>query len=54
MLQLGKMQILEQEMDRVGVDVCGLTEVTCKGQGHFHMFRGHSHTVVYSGNEKKG
>ena len=51
MLQLNKMQILKHEMDKVGVDVCGLTEVRWKGQGHFHTSG--SHTVIDSGNEKQ-
>ena len=34
------------------MDVCGLTEVRWKGQGHFCTFGGH--TAIYSGNEKQG
>ena len=54
MLQLGKMQILEHEMERLKVDICGLTEVRWEGQGqgHFHTSKGH--TVIYSRNEKRG
>ena len=52
MLQLGKIQILKYEMERLEVDIWGLTEVRWEGQGHFHTSKGH--TVIYSGNEKRG
>ena len=42
MLQLGKLQIFGREMDRLRMDVCGLSEVRWSGQGHFT-------TMVYSG-----
>ena len=35
MLQLGKVQLLSEEMMRLGVDICGLSEVRWDGQGHF-------------------
>ena len=35
MLQLGKVQLLGDEMMRLGVDICGLSEVRWNGQGHF-------------------
>ena len=35
MLQLGKVQLLGDEMMRLGVDICGLPEVRWDGQGHF-------------------
>ena len=34
MLQLGKVQLLGKEMMRLGVDICGLSEVRWDGQGH--------------------
>ena len=39
-------------MERLKVDICGLTEIRWEGQGHFHTSKGH--TVIYSGNEKRG
>ncbi|CAF2370343.1 unnamed protein product [Rotaria sp. Silwood2] len=39
-------------MERVGVDICGLAEIRWEGQGHFNTTKGH--TVIYSGNEKRG
>ena len=49
MLQLG---ILGDEMMRLGVDICGLSEVRWNGQGHFTTLDGH--TVVYSGRLTQG
>ena len=47
MLQLGKVQLFGDEMMRLGVDICGLSEVRWNGQGHFTTLDGH--TIVYSG-----
>jgi len=47
MLQLGKVQLLCKEMMRLGVDICGLSEVRWHGQGHFTTLDGR--TIVYSG-----
>jgi len=47
MLQLGKVQLLGEEMMRLGVDICGLSEVTWDGQRHFTTLD--VHTIVYSG-----
>ena len=44
------MQILEREMERLKVDICGQTDVRWEEQGHFHTSKGH--IVIYSGNEK--
>ena len=52
MLQLGKLQILESEMERLRMDICGLAEVRWKGQGHFVTTSGN--TVVYSGQKEQG
>ena len=52
LLQLGKLQVLGREMDRIGVDICGLSEVRWKGQGHFTTREGH--TVIYSGEKVQG
>jgi len=51
MLQLGKV-LLGEEMMRLGVDICGLSEVRWDGQGHFTTLDGH--TVVYSGRLAQG
>ena len=52
MLQPGKVQLLGDEMMRLGVDICGLSEVRWNGQGHFTTLDGH--TVVYSGRLTQG
>jgi len=52
MLQLGKVQLLDEEMMRLGVDICGLSEVRWDGQGHFTTLDGH--TIVYSGRPTQG
>ena len=52
MLQLGKVQLLGQEMMRLGVDICGLSEVRWTGQGHFTTLD--DHTIVYSGRLTQG
>ena len=52
MLQLGKVQVLGDEMMRLGVDICGLSEVRWNGQGHFTTLDGH--TIVYSGRFTQG
>jgi len=52
MLQLGKVQLLGEEMMRLGVDICGLLEVRWDGQWHFTTLDGH--TIVYSGRPTQG
>jgi len=52
MLQLGKVQLLDEEMARLGVDICGLSEVRWGRQGHFTTLDGH--TIVYSGRLTQG
>jgi len=52
MLQLGKVQLLGEEMMRLGVDIYGLSEVRWDGQGHFTTVDGH--TIVYSGRPTHG
>jgi len=50
MQQLGSVQLLGEEMVRLGVDICGLSEVRSlrwDEQGHFTTLD--SHTIVYSG-----
>jgi exonuclease III len=52
MLQLGKTQVLGKELERVGVDICGLSEVRWKEQGHFNTAEGHK--IIYSGDKVQG
>ena len=52
MLQLGKVHLFGDEMMRLGVDICGLSEVRWNGQGHFTTLDGH--TIVYSGHVRSG
>jgi len=52
MLQLGKVQLLGEDMMRLGVDICGLSERRWDGQGHFTTLDGH--TIVYSGRLTQG
>jgi hypothetical protein len=52
MLQLGKVQVLGEELIRNKVDICGLAEVRWEGQGHFTTSDGH--TIIYSGGEHRG
>jgi len=52
MLQLGKVQLLGEEMMQLGVDICGLSEMRWDGQGHFTTLDGH--TIVYSGRLSQG
>ena len=46
MLQLGKVYMLGNELERNRVDICGLSEVRWKGQGHYTTTEGH--TIVHS------
>ena len=52
MLQLGKVQLLGDEMMRLGVDISGLSEVRWNGEGHFTTLD--RHTIVYSGRVTQG
>ena len=52
MLQLGKVQLLGDEMMRLGVDMCGLSEVRWDGQGHFTTLD--CCTIVYSSRLTQG
>ena len=51
MLQLGNVQLFVDEMMRLGVDICGLSEVRWNGQGHFTTLDGH--TIVFIGKSLK-
>jgi len=51
MLQLGKVQTLGSELDRLGVDVCGLSEVRWEGLVDFRAPQGH--TIAYCGKEEQ-
>lgn len=46
--QVGKLTILEQELERVGVDICGVSETHWKGNGHLLTDQ---HAVYFSGND---
>jgi len=53
MMQLGKVQLLGEEMMRLGVDICGLSEVRLDGHDtDFTTLDGH--TIVYSGRPNQG
>ena len=52
MLQLGKVQLLGEEMMPLGVDICGLAEVRWDGQGHFTTLDGQ--IIVHSGRLTQG
>jgi len=52
MLQLGKVQLLGEQMMRLGVDIRGLSEVRWDGQGHFTTL--HGHTILCSGRPTQG
>ena len=51
MLQLGKVQLLGEEMMRLGVDICGLSEVRWDEQWHFTTLDGH--TIVQVAQQNK-
>jgi len=51
-VQLGIVQLLGEQMMRLGVDICWLSEVRRDGQGHFTTLDGH--TIVYSGRPTQG
>lgn len=44
----GKLTILEREVVRVGVNICGLSETHWKGSGHFST---EHHVIYFSGND---
>ena len=45
-----KLHILQREMDRCNIPICGLSEVRWTGKGHFSLDDGH--TVYYSGSDR--
>ncbi|GFR90427.1 craniofacial development protein 2-like [Elysia marginata] len=51
MMDLGKLQLLVQELDSLGMNVTGLCGVRWNGEGRFNVGE---HTVVYSGNTNGG
>src|SRR6218665_2963651 len=52
MLQLGKVQNLGRELERLRVEICGIAEVRWSGRGHFDTSDGHMN--IYSGEESQG
>jgi len=49
LIEVGKLELLEKELDAFKVQLCGLSEVWWKGKGHFTTDAGHK--VVFSGEE---
>uniref|UniRef100_A0A8C9VZX0 Endonuclease/exonuclease/phosphatase domain-containing protein n=1 Tax=Scleropages formosus TaxID=113540 RepID=A0A8C9VZX0_SCLFO len=47
-MNLGKLDMVKSEMDKVGVDILGISELKWTGQGHFQS---DEHWVCYSGHE---
>lgn len=37
MLQVEQLQILKNEMERIGLDICGLAKILCKGKDIFEQ-----------------
>ena len=52
MLQVGKVQMLDREMERLGIDICGLSETRWKSSGHFRTLSGHQ--IAFSDTEQQG
>ena len=50
LLEEGKLDLLEHQLDRYRIQICGLTEVWWKKKGHFTTDNGHK--VVYSGHDE--
>ncbi|PZC84076.1 hypothetical protein B5X24_HaOG205798 [Helicoverpa armigera] len=48
LLQPGKLKILEQELTRCGLNICGLSETHWKSNGHFLT---ETHVIYFSGND---
>lgn len=48
--QIGKLQILENELSRCKIDIAGISETHWHGKGHF---RSSEYTICYSGTENK-
>ena len=51
LLQVGKLNLLENELARLSIKICGFSEVWWTGKGHFMKDTGHK--VVYSGSDQK-
>jgi len=47
MLQLGKVQLPGEEMMKLEVDICGLSEVIWDGHGHFTTLDGQKDSVGF-------
>ena len=47
MIQTGKLQEFEMEMERMKIDICGVAEIRWNGQGHFTTANGHK--MMFSG-----
>lgn len=51
LLQTGKLTILQNELIRCNINICGLSETHWKGNGHFMT---NEHIVYFSGNDNEG
>jgi len=49
LLQPGKLKILEKEIARYGLNICGISETHWKGNGHFLT---EGHVIYHSGNDE--
>ena len=47
----GKLDIVTRELDRINVNLVGISEMRWKGKGHFTMPS--NHTVYYSGKDAR-
>ncbi|KAI8433901.1 hypothetical protein MSG28_015827 [Choristoneura fumiferana] len=50
LLQPGKLEILERELMRCDISICGLSETHWRGNGHF---RTENHTIYFSGHKNE-
>jgi len=48
---LGKLSILSSELERLNINICGLSETKWSGFGHFMTLDGH--TVLFSGSKER-
>ena len=45
---IGKLDVIKQEMDRLGIEILGVSELKWTGMGHFDSFQ---YRVYFSGHE---
>jgi exonuclease III len=51
LIEIGKLEMLEKELEAFNIQLCGLSEVWWKGKGHFTTDAGHK--VIFSGEENQ-